>query len=459
MVPPAPTSTEFRKLLDWKDGALSQSGQRMRLRSPGPTAMIFVITATIFLASPVRSLTDSRYSTLVSEALVRHGSFVLDEWFADQPLPQYQVEQAYQVERVRGHIYYWYPPGGPVLATPFVWLLAQVGISAVGPSGRYDPGGELFVQAILAACFMALLAVFFLRTALLILPPRWSWIVALSGCLGTQIWSTASRVLWGDTFLVLILGAVVWLLVLHETGRRRMSAPLLATLLAWGYFCRPTASLAIVAITLYLMRYHRGLVGSYLATGAVWIVVFVTYSWVTFGTLLPTYYRTGTFSLHSFGSGLLGILVSPSRGQLVFVPVTLFVAYLVGRYWRSLPLRPLIMPALLSVTGQVVLISLFDQWPGGHSYGPRYLAPLVPWLVLLAALGLRPLLERRAPAMRIELAAGAVLLALSVLVQARGTCARATWEWNKTPDDISLHLERVWDWRDPQPLAGLLPPR
>ena len=425
----------------------------MRLRRPGPEVMIFIITSAIFLASPVRGLTDSRYTPLVGEALLRHGSFALDQWFVGR------TNLSYQLERVGGHVYYRYPPGGPILVTPLVWVLARLGLSTVAPDGRYDSHGDRYVQAVLAALLMALLAVMFLRTALLILPPRWSWLVALAGALGTQVWSTASRVLWSDTFLTLILGAVVWLLVLHETGRRRMSAPLLATLLAWGYFCRPTASLAIVAITLYLMRYHRGLVGSYLATGAAWIVVFVTYSWLTFGTLLPTYYRTGAFSLHSFGSGLLGILLSPSRGQLVFVPLTLFVAYLVGRYWQSLPLPRLIMPALLSVLGHVALIALFEQWHGGHSYGPRYLTALVPWLVLLAALGLRALFERRAPAMRIELAAGAMLLACSVLVQARGTCARATWEWNKTPDDVSLHPERVWDWWDPQPLAGLLPPR
>ena len=425
----------------------------MRLRKPGPAVMIFAITSAIFLASPVRGLTDARYTPLVGEALLRHGSFALDQWFVGR------TNLSYQLERVGGHVYYRYPPGGPVLVAPLVWVLARLGLSAVGPDEQYDSGGDRYVQAVLAALLMALLAVIFLRTALLVLIPRWSWIVALAGALGTQVWSTASRVLWSDTFLTLILGAVVWLLVLHETGRRRLSAPLLATLLAWGYFCRPTASLAIMAITLYLMRYHRGLVGSYLATGAVWIVVFVTYSWLTFGTLLPTYYRTGTFSLHSFGSGLLGILLSPSRGQLVFVPVTLFVAYLLARYWRSLPLPRLIMPALLSVLAHVALISIFEQWHGGHSYGPRYLTPLVPWLVLLAALGLRALLERRAPAMRIELAAGAVLLACSVLVQARGTCARATWEWNKTPADVSLHPERVWDWRDPQLLAGPLPPR
>jgi hypothetical protein len=157
-------------------------------------------------------------------------------------------------------------------------VLARLGLSAVGHGGSYDSGGDRIVQAVLAALFMALLAVVFLKTARLILPARWSWIVALAGSLGTQVWSTASRVLWGDTFLVLILGVVVWLLVLHETDRRQLSAPLLATLLAWGYFARPTASLAIVAVTLYVALYHRALVVSYLATGAVWIAVFVTYS-------------------------------------------------------------------------------------------------------------------------------------------------------------------------------------
>jgi hypothetical protein len=423
----------------------------MTLRRPGPGLMIFALTSAIFLASPVRGLTDSRYSPLVGEALLRHGSFVLDQWFGHRP------NLTYQVERVGGHVYYWFPHGGPVLATPFVWVLGRFGLSAVAPDGSYDSGGDRIVQAVLAALFMGLLAVVFLRTARLILPPRWSWFVALAGSLGTQVWSTASRVLWGDTFLVLILGAVVWLLVLHETNRRPLSAPLLATLLAWGYFTRPTASLAIVAVTLYVALHHRALVVSYLATGAVWIAVFVTYSWITFGTLLPTYYRIHTFSLGTVGSGLLGILFSPSRGQLVFVPVTLFVAYLVVRYWRSLPLRRLIMPALVTVLAYVMLIAAFDQWHGGHSYGPRYLTPLVPWLVLLAALGLHALLERRAPGMRIELAAGAVLLVCSVLVQARGACAPETWAWNKTPSDVSLHPERVWSWRDPQPLAGLLP--
>jgi len=425
----------------------------MKLRAPGEAAAIVLVTGAIFLASPVRIATDSRYSVLVSEALLRHHSFVLDQWFGGSAtLP-------YQVEAVGEHVYSWYPPGGPVLATPFVWVMARLGLSAVGRDGAYVERNEIIVQALLAALFMAVLSAIILKTARSILTPHpagWGWIVALGAALGTQIWTTASRALWGDTFLVLVVGGVTWLLVLVETGRRRLPPVLLATLLAWGYFARPTASIAVLAVTLYVGLHHRRLIVPYLATGIGWMAAFVVYSRLTFGTSLPTYYRMSTFGLRTFWSGLLGILVSPSRGQLIFVPVTLFVAYLVARYRRSLPLPRLVAPALVAVLGHVGLIASFEQWHGGHSYGPRYLTPLVPWLALLAAIGLRALLERRARGMRIEIGAGAVLLACSVLVQARGAFVRETWTWNTTPNNVSLHPDRVWDWRNPQALAGLI---
>ena len=83
------------------------------------------------------------------------------------------------------------------------------------------------------------------------------------------------------------------------------------------------------------------------------------------------------------------------------------------------------------------------------------LTPLVPWLALLAVLGLSAAREQRAARLRIELCVGAALLACSVLVQARGAWARETWNWNVTPSDVDLHPERVWRWRDAQPVAGL----
>jgi len=403
----------------------------------------------IFIVSPVRVLTDSRYAALIGPALWRHGSLALDPWFPNRS------DLPYQVRSVGEHVYPWFPMGGPVVATPFVWLLARLGLSAVGVDGAYNERGDMIVQGVLAATAMALLAVIVFKTALAVLPTRWSGVIALATVLGTQIWSNSSRVLWGDTFLVLIMGFAIWRLVLHEKGTRPLSAPLLATALAWGYFARPTAGIAIVAVTLYLVLHHRRLVLPFIATGAAWFGLFVVVSQLTFGAWLPSYYRTTTFGVRAFGGNLLALWFSPSRGQLIFVPVTAFVAYLVVRYRRSLPHSRLIMPALVSVAGQVALVAAFDAWHGGHCYGPRLLTPLVPWLALLGVLGLSAAREQRAARLRIELCVGAVLLVCSVLVQARGAWARETWNWNVTPNEFGLHPERVWRWRDAQPVAGL----
>src|SRR6266516_88827 len=111
---------------------------------------------------------------------------------------------------------------------------------------RYDAGA--------LACglvFVFTLAVFFF-TSRLLLPTNWSGILALGGALGTQVWSTASRALWADTWGMLLLGIVVYLLLAHEVGRRRINPIVLATLLSWMYFVRPTYAVPILAITAYL---------------------------------------------------------------------------------------------------------------------------------------------------------------------------------------------------------------
>ena len=58
---------------------------------------------------------------------------------------------------------------------------------------------------------------------------------------------------------------------------------------------------------------------------------------------------------------------------------------------------------------------------------------------------------------RIELFAGGLLLLLSMFINALGATAHATWLWNGRPKEIDNHPERLWDWRQPQFLAGWLP--
>src|SRR5438876_970106 len=134
----------------------------------------------------------------------------------------------------------------------------------------------------LAAFIFCLTLILFL-TARLILPPGWSVLVALGGALGTQVYSTASRALWSETWGIFLLGLVVLLLVAYETGRHRFHPVLLASLLSWSYFVRPTFVLAILAITFYVLIFHRRFFLSYALTGAAWFSGFIYYSWSHFG--------------------------------------------------------------------------------------------------------------------------------------------------------------------------------
>ena len=424
----------------------------------------------LFWRSPIVTVGDSKYALLVTQNLLSKGSFVLDDYSESHRQPgasheSYLNPAAYQLETVDGHLYDYFPPGTAILSAPFVLVGNALGHPVVRPDGTYSLGRESGVQHCIASVLMAVLAVIFYGTARLLLPPGWSVCLALGGALGTQVWSTASRALWTHTWGISLLGFALWLLLAHETGRLRFRPILLATVLSWTYFVRPTNSIFIVGFTVYLALFHRRQFLAYAAAGAAWFAGFVVYSWVHFHHALPAYYQGSRLETTHFHEALAGNLISPSRGLLIFVPVTLFVFYLVARFWRTQP-----FPRLVGLTVPVsilhlVAVSCFVPWFGGWCYGPRYTTELVPWFVLLAVLGLtaarrwraeEPAVRSRVVEWRGTLAAGMVLLLLSVAINARGASVYATWRWNERPVTVDQEPWRVWDWRDPQILAGIL---
>jgi hypothetical protein len=431
--------------------------------------LIFVLTLSIFLVSRIHQVTDSAYSMLLSQSLIHHGSFQLDHY----ALPRHEPEgrgyytsngPIYQLEVFDGHIYYHLPVGSSILSMPFVAVLNVFGVSAANADGTYNPRGETRIEVGLAALLMAGLAVIFFYTARLMLPTGWSMVVAFGGALGTQVYSTASRALWSETWGIFLLGIVVLLLLRSEAEKRSVKPILLATLLSWMYFVRPTFSVHIIAISVYLLIFHRRTFIRYSITGLIWLGAFVFYSWLHFGQLLPSYYRASRLRFDTFWVALAGNLISPSRGVLVYVPVLLFVAFLVMRYWRHINYQRLAWLSFAIIFCHLIIISSFPHWWGGHSFGPRFTTGLVPWFVLLGILGVRAMLawrEQHAQASRagwrVQLVCGGLLLLFSAFINCRGATSHATWLWNVRPVGIDEHPERLWDWRQPQFLAGMLP--
>ncbi len=429
-------------------------------------ALVFLVSLVVFWFSPVHQVTDSNYSMLLSQGLIEHQSFALDRFNIPRHEPIYHDHtwkngEIRQLELVGDHFYYYMPPGSSVLSIPYVAVLKAFGISARNADGSYNPRGELQIETSLAALLMAGVALVFFLTARLLLPTRWSVVIAAAAAFGTQIWSTTSRALWADTWGITLLAIVVYLLLAHELGRRKLNPVLVATLLSWMYFVRPTYAVVIFAITVYLLLLHRELFLRYAITGALWLSVFVAYSWVHYQAVLPTYFRVNRrVGFAYFWAALAGNLVSPSRGLLVYVPIILFVGYLLVRYRKVIAPRRLMWLGLAVVSSFLIVISGFDPWWAGASYGPRYTAPLVPWFVLLAVLGVRAMLtdSDSRQTRRLVLVVGSFLLVLSVSINAVGAFSHEAWVvWN-AHGDIDHDPWKVWNVRYPQMLAPFLHP-
>ena len=167
--------------------------------------------------------------------------------------------------------------------------------------------------------------------------------------------STASRTLWSDSWGIFLIGWVVLTLARLDADQDQPPPMWLATLLSWSYFVRPTNSVAIVGVTVYLLACHREMRWRYI----LWLTGFMTFAWYNFGHLLPSYFQPSRLAPAYPLRGLLANLISPSRGVIVFVPTLMLVAYLLTRYWTYLPHRHLVMVALGILPFYLVAVSSY----------------------------------------------------------------------------------------------------
>src|SRR6266705_4122537 len=124
---------------------------------------IFAVALLVFWFSPVHQITDSNYSMLLSESLIKHRSFALDYY----KIPRFSLRyhdntfkngEMYQLELVGPHLYYYLPPGSSILSLPYVAWMNAFGISAANGDFSYNREGERRIEAGLASLLMALLA-------------------------------------------------------------------------------------------------------------------------------------------------------------------------------------------------------------------------------------------------------------------------------------------------------------
>ncbi len=347
----------------------------------------------------------------------------------------------YWAVRVGGRVYSAYPMMPGVLGVP-VHLAAHL-------FGDADCAASLEVQEKVTA---SLLTAGSVGVMFLVLREVASGPVALALCLVyafcTSTFSVSAQALWqhGPSQFFLSLA----LLVLFR-GRRGGRVWPAGAALGMAVLCRPANLVPALFITTYVLASRRREALAYVLAALPFAAIYLAFCSL-YGSIYGGYVHLrppGGVRVGNVAVSLAGLLISPSRGLFVFSPVLVLSLY--GLWRRVVVERERLWLAL----GGAVVVGVFlpakvTYWWGGHSFGPRLLADLVPLFVLLLVPWARlAIAERR----RWALAPFVLLATASFVFHWVGAFSVEPYKWNDNPE-INTHACRLWDWRDSQLLSA-----
>ena len=279
-----------------------------------------------------------------------------------------------------------------------------------------------------------------------------AWLLAVGWGLGTGLWSSASQTLWQTETAV--LGFTIAMAALLADDVRPRAAIAFGLGLALAGTARPQLAFAVTILLLgaaFTKGQRFALVASVMVAAAATALAVLNWRW--FGhpagalpllveTNAELHFTRATFTLRP--DGFAGLLISPSRGLLIFSPIVL-VAALGIRPALAAGLRSPLAWCLTAAVVQYLVYGSYAVWWGGHTYGPRYLTDLLPLLLPLAAAGLAAAQLR--PIARAGLA---IALSWSILVAATGAFVYPNDVWNLDPRNVDRYHRRLWSIEDNQ---------
>ena len=328
---------------------------------------------------------------------------------------------AYWITRTHdGRLVSLYPLVAPLLVAP-LYVPAVLVLNDTGwQQPHVDRVAEIMekISASLLAAIASVLMFLVLRREGL----RWALPLSLAFAFGTNTWMISSQALWQHGAGELLVALALLLTLSRATPARTASLGLVCVLMAAN---RPPDVLLAAAFVLYAVWTRRRDAVWLIAGGILPLTALLYYNLGYVGDIAGAYGTAKDRGSTFFGADWLGppaLLVSPTRGLLVFSPFLVFVALGVARRLRSPDTRWLTVALGLAAVAQFVVYSQAD-WRAGVSWGARWLTDLLPilvWMLAPATCALRPL------------ARGALIatMAVSIAVQAIG----AFW-YTKTSDE------------------------
>lgn len=393
---------------------------------------------------------DSIGNTLIGMSLLQSGEFDLSSFSGMLDNDQNTLDAALafgSLQYRNDQLLSSYPIAAGLLSLPF--------FAAADLLGELNNWQQYRVVAkISASAYTALTAGIIFLTLTAFIPSFSAVLLTVLFGLGTGAWSIVSQDLWQHAPGMFCL-AVSLLLITHITKKDlHILAALLGTTLGLAVCCRLLNIIPAIALALYILLYHPKLIVSFSIPAALLATILVGYNYIFFHNITGGYeaiYSSqwhGWRDLSTFGVydtpffyGLASILISPSKGALIYSPVLVFAFLFASKAINSNTQK--IAPFLiLWIISSLIILSKNTLWWGGTSFGSRYFSELTIPLILLIALAWHHIVSKK-----IILYSFFLATILSVSIQFLGAFY-SPCGWAETPNFTDNHPERHWNWHD-----------
>lgn len=395
---------------------------------------------------------DSLPARLLPFVFLIDHSITLDRWLQPYLASVHGPFGVYFAARYHQHWISSYPLITPLTITPLyalpAWWLAH--LRPVPPPGDIVLVALIDVMEKLSASLLAALSGAILYLGLRrVTRPHAAVIITLVYGLASSTWSISSQALWKHGLEELCFAVLLWALIADDGQRLRYAVVAGLAAAAAASNTPPYGVVALLLAPVFVRRPKR--LAAYLAPVTLVGGVTLIYNLHFFGRLIGPYVNPvdpSAFTIYrnyhtSFADGALGMLISPSRGLLVFSPWVLFALWGATRALRDR--KYLWAPWVAAALGVVFLgYAKYSVWWAGWCYGPRYLTDFLPFLAFFLAS-----VWDRVASRRILKTIFAAAVVFSVAVQAVGAF-NYRLRWDALPVSVDRAPGRLWDWRDNQ---------